>query len=182
MIGSKGEPGRAANDQDMIDVLLREWASNRDVAVPPGAALAAADAALAEARRTPASQRRWFPAAVFGGSVAAALAGVLVLTPGTVPESAVPAGDVVALSPGNGEPQQFASALPETGLVAPSAGEAAMPVASGNAGGTQLAASDFGPASAPPLDETFPSFDAPPDDLLMTSHVFTTRPDEELIY
>ena len=135
--------GMPVNDNDRIDALLKGWARDREIDIAPGAALAAADAALAELRAQPGVQRRWVPAAIFGGSVAAALAGVLVLTPGPAPVDT---------------PLDDAAGLPQIAAVQPE--------------DVQMAA----------IADDFPEFDGPTDDLLMTSHVFTTRPDEELIY
>ena len=133
-----------------VDALLTRWATaGREVDVPPGAALAAADRALGAARGVSAAPKRWFPAAVFGGSMAAAVAGVLLLAPASDPAAPV-----------TGAPQ-LAEAEPDPRLP--------LPV---QEGGTQMAG----------LAEEFPQFDGPTDDLFMTSHVFTTRPEEELIY
>lgn len=141
--------GSPVNDEEPIDALLRGWARNRDVAVSPGEARAAADRALKTAQG--AGERRWMPAAIFGGSVAAALAGVLLLTPAS--EDPLTVGSEEALVAEAGAPLD--DGLPR--MVA---------------AGSELA--------AVPAD--FPEFDAPPDDVLMTSHVFTMRPEEELIY
>lgn len=142
--------GSPVNDEEPIDALLRSWARDRDVAIAPGEARAAADRALASAQA--AGQRRWMPVAVFGGSVAAALTGVLLLTPASEEP----------LTVGTPEPLVAAVDQPlDDGL--PRMVEA----------GSELAAN---------IPDDFPTFDAPTDDVLMTSHVFTLRPEEELIY
>ena len=152
-----GEPGSysPANDEEPVDALLRAWARRREIDVPPGAALAAANAALAEARSAPLTRRRWFPAAVFGGSVAAALTGVLLVGPDGGPSPQAGAGSALEIAAAS--------------EASPAAADDGLPRMASDA---QLAA----------IAEEMPALDGPTDDLLMTSHVFTTRPDEELIY
>ena len=156
--------GAPMNDDDAIDGLLTRWARDRHVELSPDAASAAADRALAQIRaedgrgalRAGSAGRRWMPAAIVGGSMAAALGGVLLLTPATQVAEA-PAGQIAA-------PQTFAAAEP---------GSTPLSSLPQMASETQLAAI---------AADDFPALDSPMDDIMMSSHVFTTRPEEELIY
>jgi hypothetical protein len=149
---------KPANDgtfgAEPIDRLLTEWARDRDVRLAPGEARAAANRALATAGLgRPA--RRWMPAAVFGGSIAAALTGVLLLAP-----TADPVADVIETAPQIAAAEDTAPPIFDDGLPQFVGTEAA------------LAA----------LPEDLPEFDSPMDDALVASHVFTLGPAEEPIY
>ncbi len=158
-----------------IDHMLSLWASQgRDVPVSPGDALAAADAALAAAARGPAVQRRWLPgAAMFGGGMAAAIAGVLVFS-GTGPDAApgaAPAADTQIASAPTAENIELASTF-ETDL-----GDAAP------FGAPQRVGGDIPEIQTASLENDLGnmSFDGANDDLLMVGYVFTPRPEEELM-
>ncbi|MBZ6377490.1 hypothetical protein B5C34_04665 [Pacificimonas flava] len=148
-----------SNDEEPIDRLLTAWARDRDVEVGPDAARLAADRALAEIHAAP--QRRWMPAAIFGGSVAAALGGVLLLSPADDPS-------------GSGAP----GAAPGVELASSSSSSAPAPGAVDD-GLPRFVGTEAALAALP---EDLPDLDDPTDDALMASYVFTLGPAEEPIY
>lgn len=160
------------NDEEAIDALLARWARDRDVYVPAGAALAAAEAALAEVRHDHSPLRFWKPAAVFGGSVAAALTGVLLLGPGpaAVADGTLSSPAAVEMATADPSTDPAAFAPQDVQLAAVEAGDTAQARPVGSDAGLAAIADDF------------PALDNIEDDILMTSHVFTLRPDEEPIY
>ena len=198
-------------DRDGVDALLTRWATtDRDPAIEPGAAMAAADRAMATARieamAQPANDRRWMPPALFGGGIAAAIAGVMFVSSGGGPVGApAPAGSV----PQAATAEIAATEAPPAAFTAPAPVAEIAPVELASTDPAEVPEPARPAPEAPPValasaDDPAPGdapFGAPRrlaagaqlatagmeefdfteanDDLFMAGYVFTPRPEEE---